>query len=114
MNCQHPLSFLNNEEVFTLVLDTNIQNLPEDIRLHVEQCELCQRDLMRYKQVHQVLLSALYRKECPESMALSAYAANMLPRDEQVPIQLHLHVCPLCAAEVDEVRRLFTNTEGVI
>ena len=114
MNCQHPLSFLNNEEVFTLVLDTNIQDLPGDIRLHIEQCELCQRDLMKYKGVHQALLSTLYRKECPESMVLSAYAANMLPRNEQIPIQLHVRLCPLCRAEVDEVHRLFTNTEGVI
>jgi hypothetical protein len=114
MNCQHPLSFLNNEEVFTLALDTNIQDPPEDVRLHIEQCELCQRDLMNYKQVHQALLLSLYRKECPESMVLSAYAANMLPREEQVPIQLHLRVCPLCTAEVDEVRHFFTETEGLL
>ncbi len=112
MICQHPLSFLKNEEVFTLALDTT--DLPEDVQLHVEQCERCQRALMNYKQVNQALLLALYRKECPESMMLSAYAANMLPRDEQSPIQLHLNVCPLCTAEVDEVRRLFTDTEGVI
>ncbi len=114
MTCQHPLSFLNNEEAFTLALDTNIRDLPEDVRLHIEQCELCQRDLMNYKQVNHALLLALYRKECPESMTLSAYATNMLPRDGQIPVQLHIRVCPLCTAEVDEVRRLFTDTEGVI
>ncbi len=112
MNCHHLLSFLNNEEVFTLALDTT--DLPEDVRDHIEQCELCQHDLMNYKQVNQALLFALYRKECPESMVLSAYAANMLPCDEQVPIQLHLRVCPLCTAEVDEVRHFFSDTEGVI
>lgn len=114
MNCQHSLAFLNNEEMFTLALDTTIRELPEDVRLHVEQCELCQRDLLNYKQVNHALLSALYRKECPDSMALSAYAMNMLPRDEQIPIQLHLRVCPLCTAEVDEVRQFFTDTEGIL
>ena len=112
MNCHHLLSFLNNEEVFTLALDTT--DLPEDIRHHVEQCELCKHDLMNYQQINQALLFALYRKECPESMALSAYAANMLPRDEQIAIQLHLRVCPLCTAEVDEVRHFFSDTEGVV
>jgi len=114
MNCQHPLSLYNNEEVFTLALVTTIQGLPEDVQLHIEQCELCQRDLIKYKQLNQELLSALYRKECPESMALSAYATNMLPRGEQLPIQFHLRVCPLCKAEVDEVRHFFADTEGVI
>ena len=114
MKCQHLLSFLTNEEVFTMALDTTVQDLPEDIRLHVEQCELCQRDLMKYKQVHSALLSALYRKECPESMTLSAYATNMLPREQQLPVQLHLRACPLCEAEVDEVRRFFTDTEGLV
>jgi len=114
MNCQHPLSFLKNEEVFTVALDTTIQDLPEDVWLHVEQCERCQRDLMNYKQVNRALLSSLYRKECPESMTLSAYAVNMLPRDEQLLIQLHLRVCPLCTAEVDKVRRFFVDTEGVM
>ena len=114
MSCQHSLSFLNNEEVFTLALDTTVQGLPEDVRLHVEQCERCQRDLLNYKQVNQALVFALYRKECPESMTLSAYATNMLPQEQQLPVQLHLHVCPLCTAEVDEVRHFFTNTEGLI
>ncbi len=115
MNCQHPLAFLNNEETFTIALDTNnIQDLPENIRLHVEQCELCQKHLLKYQQVNQALVSALYRKRCPESIALSAYATNTLERDEQVPIQLHLRVCPLCAAEVDEVRRFFADTDEMI
>ncbi len=114
MSCQHPLSFLNNEEVFTLVLDTTIQDLPEDVRLHVEQCERCQHDLMNHKKVNQALLFALYRKQCPESMTLSAYATNMLPREKQLPVQMHLRVCPLCTADVDEVRRFFTDTEGLM
>ncbi|GAC1423837.1 MAG: hypothetical protein PVS3B3_25210 [Ktedonobacteraceae bacterium] len=114
MNCQHPLAFLKNEAMFTLALDTTLQDLPEDMRSHVEQCELCRHDLMAYKQVNQALLLALYRKECPESITLSAYASNMLPRDKQIPLQLHLRVCPLCTAEVDEVRRFFADTEGVI
>ncbi len=112
MSCHHFLSFLNNKEVFTLALDT--ADLPGDVRNHIDQCELCRYDLMNYKQVNQALIFALYRKECPESMALSAYAANMLPREEQIPIQLHLRVCPLCTAEVDEVRHFFSDTEGVI
>lgn len=114
MHCEHPLSFLNNEEVFTLALDKMIQDLPEDVRLHVEQCEACQHDLMKYKQINQALITSLYRKECPESMTLSTYAANALSQEEQLPVQLHLRICPLCSAEVDEARRLFADTEGLI
>lgn len=113
MKCQNPLSFFNNEEMFTRVLDTT-QDLSDDVRFHLEQCELCQNDLMHYKQVNQKLLSSLYRKQCPTSMVLSAYATNMLEPDEQLPIQVHLCMCPLCTAEVDEVRRFFTDTEGMI
>ncbi len=114
MGCQHPLSFLKNEEVFTSALDSTIQNMPGDVRLHIEQCEQCQRDLTNYKHVNQALVATLYRKECPGSMALSAYAAHMLSRDEQIPVQMHLRVCPLCTAEVDEVRKFFNDTEGVM
>jgi len=113
MNCHDPLSFIKNEETFTTALD-NPQDLPGDVRLHVKQCELCQNYLLKYAQSNTALLTALYRKECPDSMALSGYAANMLERDEQILIQLHLRVCPLCVAEVDEVRRFFADTEGVI
>ena len=114
MSCQHPLSFLKNEEVFTIALDSTIQAMPENIRLHIEQCERCQRDLMNYKHINQTLLTTLYRKECPGSMTLNAYVADLLSRDEQIPVQMHLRVCPLCTAEVDEVRKFFSDTEGVI
>ena len=113
MNCPHPLSFVNNEEIFTTALDAP-QDLPKDVRLHVEQCELCQSYLLKYTRANSALLSSLYRKECPDSMTLSSYATNMLARDEQLPIQLHLRVCPLCRDEVDEVRRFFADTEGLI
>ncbi|GAC1394695.1 MAG: hypothetical protein NVSMB38_29220 [Ktedonobacteraceae bacterium] len=113
MNCQDTMSFLNNEELFTIALD-NSQDLPDKARFHLEQCKLCQNSLTTYKQMNQTLLSALYRKQCPTSIALSAYSAYALPRDEQVHIQLHLRICPLCAGEVDEVRHFLADIKELV
>ena len=109
MNCQHPLSFFNNEETFSIALD-NPQDLPTDVRLHVEQCALCQNYLLKYKQVNVALVATLYRKECPDGMVLSAYVANMLEHDEQIPVQLHVRVCPLCVPKKSMRHAVFLQT----
>src|SRR5437764_1449149 len=102
MDCLHSLA-PNDEELLGFALDG--EALPEPTRAHLEQCEICQQRLTRYKRINATLISHLYRRLCPDGTDLSFYCAELLPRDEMTRIAAHVRDCPLCAAEVADTRR---------
>ncbi len=106
MDCLHSLA-PSDEELLGYVLDQ--EPLPARAREHVEQCSSCQRRLAQYKQTNAFLLSQLYRKQCPSATKLNYYCATMLPADEVMSITRHVQACPLCAAEVVDIRRVLAN-----
>ena len=99
----------SDEELVRLVLDEDPLSL--EAREHLEQCEICQQRLARYKQFHTSLVSRLYRCQCPSGTRLSLYCAGLLAADEQMEIAAHLLLCPLCAAEAADTRRFLAAVE---
>src|SRR5260370_2425071 len=102
MGCLHPIA-PDDEELLRFALDG--EALPEEVHRHLQECTNCQQRLARYKNVHSLLVSRLYRHQCPDELQLSLYCADLLPADERVRIANHLLDCPLCAAEVADTRQ---------
>lgn len=108
MDCSHFMA-PGDEELLGFVLDE--EPLSKEAREHLEQCEICQQRLARYRQTYASLVSHLYRRECPTGTRLSLYCAGLLPTDEQMSIATHLLACPLCAAEAADTRRFLATVE---
>ncbi len=54
--------------------------------------------------------SKLFRSNCPDTMALSEYAAGIAA--DRTRIERHLRFCPYCTAEVAETRRFLAESAG--
>jgi len=93
----------NDEELLGFALDEEALSVPAGE--HLEQCEICQQRLARYKQVNSSIVSQLYRRLCPTGTQLSLYCADLLPVEERTRVAAHVLDCPLCAAEVAVTRR---------
>jgi hypothetical protein len=102
MDCMHAMA-PNDEELLGFALDE--EALSVQTREHLEQCEICQQRLARYKQVNSSIVSQLYRRLCPSGTRLSLYCADLLPVEERTRVAAHVLDCPLCAVEVAETRR---------
>jgi hypothetical protein len=107
MDCLHAMA-PNEEEILGFALDE--KPLSVSTRTHLEQCEICQKRLANFKQLNRTLLAQMYRRFCPSGMQLSMYCEGLLPPDEMRPIAVHLHECPLCAAEVADTCRFMEIT----
>jgi hypothetical protein len=85
------------------------ETLNENLQLHLERCPICQQRLSDYKNEHTLLLSQLYRVECPDATQLSLYCGNMLSREETSAIDEHLTTCLLCSDEASAIRHELTR-----
>ncbi|HZR40495.1 MAG TPA: hypothetical protein VFB12_10290 [Ktedonobacteraceae bacterium] len=92
-----------DEELLGFALDG--QNLSQEARDHLEQCETCQKRLASYRQANAYLISQLYRSQCPTSKQISFYCIDLLQEDERMRVANHILDCPLCATELAETRQ---------
>jgi hypothetical protein len=97
-----------DEELLSYVLDD--EPLDKNARAHLEHCSICQQRLARYAETNRLLLHNLYRTQCPTATQLNFYCAgNILPIDETMRIAEHLKECPLCSAEVVDIRQILRD-----
>ncbi len=106
MNCLDSMA-PNEEELLRYALDD--EPLRIGAKEHLEQCSRCQQRLAAYKQTHASLLSRLYRSQCPSATQLNHYCINLLPTDDMFQITDHIKICPLCAAEVLDIRHFLAD-----
>lgn len=92
-----------DEELLGFALDG--QNLSQEARDHLEQCETCQKRLASYRQANAYLVSHLYRSQCPTSKQISFYCIDLLQEDERMRVANHILDCPLCATELAETHQ---------
>ena len=101
MDCLNSLA-PGDELLMSFALDG--EALPEEVRIHLEQCEICGRRLAGYKQTTAYLISHLYRILCPTSEQIIFYCAGLLEEEEHRNVANHVFDCPLCASEVAQTR----------
>jgi len=101
MDCLNSIA-PTDEELISFALDD--EALPAEANNHLQQCEICQTRLARYKQTNTYLLSHLYRSQCPSGQELSLYCADLVSEDDRIRIANHVLDCPLCANEAAETR----------
>jgi len=108
MDCLNSIA-PTDEELISFALDD--EALPEEANNHLQQCEICQKRLARYKQANTYLLSHLYRSQCPSGQELSLYCADLLPEEERIRVANHVLDCPLCTNEVAETRKFLRTLD---
>src|ERR1700694_319177 len=98
-----------DEELIAVALDDEV--LSQEARHHLEQCEVCQQKVARYRQTNARLVARLYRTQCPTSTELSFYSigGESLSPERRQQIASHVLDCPLCMAEVEETRRFMAE-----
>src|ERR1700694_647242 len=102
-----------DEELIAVALDDEV--LSQEARHHLEQCEVCQQKVARYRQTNASLVARLYRTQCPTSTELSFYSVSggedgeVLSPEKRQKIARHVLDCPLCMAEVEETRRFMAQ-----
>jgi len=97
----------SDEELLRLALDD--ESLLKGAREHLEQCAICRQRLDRYKYTESFLSVQLYRSQCPSATELNYYCAQLLSADECIRLVDHLKMCPICALEVVDIRRIFAD-----
>ncbi|HEY6542343.1 MAG TPA: hypothetical protein VIZ18_15470 [Ktedonobacteraceae bacterium] len=105
--------FLENaptdEELLAYALDDEV--LSQRAMQHLEQCEVCQQKVARYRQTNANLVARLYRTQCPDTTELSFYSigGEALSPERRQQIASHVLECPLCMAEVEETRHFMAG-----
>lgn len=97
MECQQPPAL--TEDQLSAILDD--APAPE-LRRHLERCPACAARLMSARRIESALRSSLLHWDCPSAQQLTDYA---LGRPAAAQVQQHLLACPVCAAEVADLRR---------
>lgn len=108
MDCLNSIA-PTDEELISFALDD--EALPSEANNHLQQCEICQKRLARYKQTNTYLLTHLYRSQCPSGQELSLYCADLVSEEDRIRIANHVLDCPLCTKEVEETRNFFRTLD---
>ena len=94
----------NDEELLSYALDD--ESLLPEVRTHLGDCAICQQRLANYKELNMLLISRLYRSECPDAMDLNFFCERLLPINDRWRIARHIRQCPLCAGEVADIQQM--------
>ena len=97
---------LSDEDLLRFVMDG--EDLPPIAMEHLERCITCQKRLKHYHDVNRFYLSHFYRSQCPDTLKLSYYCADILPLREKMRVEYHLTICPLCASEFKDIQSFFS------
>jgi hypothetical protein len=94
---------ISDEELMSVAYEED--NLSAEERAHLAQCSICQQRLATFRRTTGTLRTKLFLRLCPSAIDLNYYCLGGLPVEERTHIAAHLLDCPLCAAEVAEMRR---------
>jgi hypothetical protein len=96
-----------NDELFRYALEG--KSLPYLTDAHIVKCNSCRQQLASLISTNASLLRSLYRCQCPEINILARYAAGLTSLNEELLVLSHLHSCPLCAQDLQEMRNILED-----
>lgn len=105
MECSEP-GAIHDEELFAYLGGETVR--PAVVQ-HLASCQYCSSRLATYQQMDHKLLKNLFRWDCPSNQTLGEYQLGMLSTRHAAAISKHLHICPLCAAEVTMLAQFLAN-----
>lgn len=108
------MACINNDPLDDEAIDSVLnQTASADVLKHLENCPHCASLVREVAQLDTALKTSLYRGDCPSSLELAEYHANMLEDSQMIArIQHHLTFCSQCNDElksVDSFMRLSDN-----
>lgn len=72
---------------------------------HIEQCEICTREVTTMISLQYTLKKKIFRFDCPSEEKLVTYALHSLPLWERTAIKAHLQNCRYCIEEVRVIQQ---------
>lgn len=76
---------------------------PSQVAQHLDDCAVCRAELAELTDLSGFFGGALFRMACPPAEDLLGYQANLLGLGDRREIDLHLHTCAHCQAELAEL-----------
>jgi hypothetical protein len=105
-----PCSYLQdpkNDELFRYALEGN--SLLYSADTHIAKCNSCRQQLESLISTNSSLLRKLYRCQCPDINILARYAANLASLSEGLLVISHIHNCPLCTQDLQEMQKILED-----
>lgn len=99
MECIEP-GLATNEELLA-VADGEANRLVE---AHIASCPRCAAVVESYARDQRRLIGALYRLDCPSSLALKSYQRGLLTPRERMTVAAHIVDCVPCGADLAVLR----------
>ena len=104
--CLHTQAPKDNELLRYALEGDPLPHLAEE---HITRCNSCRQQLDKLVSIHYALLHRLYRCHCPDINTLARYSAGVASLNDGLLVLYHLHSCPLCAQELQEMRSILEN-----
>jgi hypothetical protein len=98
MNCISPIELPDYELLAYLEGEAS-----QEVSDHLESCSYCRQRLDALAGEEALLISRLFRSQCPTPLALGEYQLENIPQEERVVIARHIRVCPHCRAEIRQL-----------
>lgn len=98
MACVRSPKLSDNELLAYLAGDAN-----PSTAAHLLECTLCRQRVDSLATQEKQLLASLYRSQCPSPLTLSEYHIGFLSAVATRAIDLHLHSCPHCRHEIQQL-----------
>jgi hypothetical protein len=92
MECREP-GLVRDEDLLAYLAGERVRPLVEQ---HVANCAHCTQRLADLRRLDFLLLSKLYRWDCPPNQVLGEYQLGMLDRETTLAVSLHLRACVAC------------------
>jgi hypothetical protein len=96
MECREP-GLVRDEDLLAYLAGERVRPRVEQ---HVANCAHCTQRLADLRRLDFLLLSKLYRWDCPPNQILGEYQLGMLDRETTLAVSLHLRACVACTAEL--------------
>ena len=111
-DCLDPMA-PTDEEMIRYALDG--EPLSDEAQKHMATCPICKQRVTLYTGANAFLTSNLYRSQCPTPAELANYCApisfNLLSANARMQTGEHIQTCPLCSAEIANLRRDLASTD---
>ncbi len=81
---------------------------PTEVEQHVLLCPACRQRIVELAREEALLMRALLRAICPDSIELGEWVADLLPAERAEDIRRHVEGCPHCREEAELIRETLT------
>ncbi|HEY0752665.1 MAG TPA: hypothetical protein VGD98_01700 [Ktedonobacteraceae bacterium] len=96
MECSEP-GLIRDEELLAYLAGERVRPVVEQ---HLVRCPRCSTRLVDYRRQELLLISKLYRWDCPPNQVLGEFQLGLLDPETSLAVKFHLRTCVPCSVEL--------------